>query len=214
YHDVTLKPGAIQHSAFGVQWRRQVRGSTYAQPLFVKAVDLPGLIHPNPHDLVIVATMHNMVYAFDANDSSQNALPVWKTNLRYQAGFSAPPTPLPQDDIGQGPGGGLFGGSGYRDIRVEIGILSTPVVSDPDANGQRFIFVVAHATDSGGHFYVAYKLNLSDGTIAAANRIPNQGLFSAANDNQRPALLLDNGFLYVAYASYGDQHDYHGFVQV
>ena len=82
--DPTLTPAAVGGGAFGLRWRRQVRGSVYAQPLVVAGVDVqPSLVHPNLHNLLLVATMHNMVYAFDTDDASPDAPPIWKTNLRF-----------------------------------------------------------------------------------------------------------------------------------
>ena len=76
-------------------------GQIYAQPLYVpKRCTLAG---QGVHNVVYVATEHNSVYAFDADNAAQSA-PLWHVN------FGATTTGVP---------GGL---------EPEIGITSTPVI--------------------------------------------------------------------------------------
>src|SRR6185437_5204074 len=65
------------------------------------------------HNVVFVATMHNSVYAFDADTP---ATPLWTVNL-------GPSIPSSTFDLPDLP---------YTDIRPEIGVLGTPVI-DPSS---------------------------------------------------------------------------------
>lgn len=145
-NETKLNAFNVSPHQFGVLFRRRVDGDVYAQPLFVPQID----VHDNSgvdkgiHDVVIVATSRNTVYAFDANDPQAFA-PLWSVNLGESA-------PLPNRDFGNGnrPDGGAAVGTcqSYKEFnnpvpsdslrRVvpnhawynlrEIGIIGTPVV--------------------------------------------------------------------------------------
>ena len=199
--DPELSVAAVGGGAFGLKWRRRVRGPIFGQPLAVSGV----VINNHAYNLIIVTTMHNEIYAFDADDLSADAAPIYQFNLRG----SAVPEPMPDPNLGS---------SGYGDIKVELGIVSTPVVSASDANGKRFLYVVAHSYDGTYYKFVVFKVNL-DGSSYLTSVIPSQTLiFGASINNQRPALTLDqytgNSILYIAFSSFGDANTYHGFVVV
>src|SRR5207245_2091888 len=64
--ETALTPAAVTGN-FGRLFSRTVQGSVYAQPLVVS--DL--VIADRKHNVVFVATMHNTLYAFDADDPAQ-----------------------------------------------------------------------------------------------------------------------------------------------
>ena len=80
--ETILNTGNVNAKQFGKLFARPVKGQIYAQPLYVPLVTVPG---QGTHNVVFVATAHNDVYAFDADDPKQNA-PLWHVNL----GPSAP----------------------------------------------------------------------------------------------------------------------------
>jgi hypothetical protein len=227
--DTTLTPATVSAGTFAFRWRRQVRGSVYAQPLVVTNVTMPSVLGLPPHtaNLVIVATMQNRVYAFDADDTSADAAPLWKTDLgRLPGGVqTAPPAPLSDVAIGacQKPT--------YTDIYVSLGIEGTPVVGD-DGTGTRFLYLVAHShtgydyfSRAGGvHSYWLYKLSLVDGSFVSAAQItgvvPGNGSgnvsgelpFTETLENQRAGLLLSDNNVYVAFSSFGDCGAWHGWL--
>jgi hypothetical protein len=86
-----------------------VDGQIYAQPLVVSGLVVGGV----RRNAVFVATMRNMVYAFDA-DKAERA-PLWQVNLG---------TPMPYDRIPKDAGALL----GQYNIRPYIGVTSTPVI--------------------------------------------------------------------------------------
>src|ERR1039457_1150644 len=93
----------VSTSQFGKLFSRAVDGQIYAQPLYVSGLTISNKLR----NVVYVATEHNSVYAFDADDpSTSNAL--WHVNL----GSS-----VPIADI-----------SGCSDLQPEIGITATPVI--------------------------------------------------------------------------------------
>src|SRR5205814_1903558 len=74
---VTLTPGAVASGRFGKLFARQVQGQIYTQPLVLTGVTVAG---KGRHDLVVVATQANKVYAFDATNPAQGE-PLWLADL-------------------------------------------------------------------------------------------------------------------------------------
>src|SRR5579864_9071068 len=66
-NETTLTPANVNVNQFGKLAARPVIGDIYAQPLYVTGVSIPG---QGTHNVVYVATAHNIVYAFDADDTS------------------------------------------------------------------------------------------------------------------------------------------------
>src|SRR5579864_53775 len=65
-NETTLKKSNVNSKNFGKLAFRNVDGDIYAQPLIVTNAQ----IGARTVDVVIVATEHNSIYAFDANDTS------------------------------------------------------------------------------------------------------------------------------------------------
>ena len=65
-------------NTFGRIGTYPVDGQVYAQPLYVNGVAIGGATY----NVVFVATMHNSVFAFDA-DAPQSGTPLWQVNLVY-----------------------------------------------------------------------------------------------------------------------------------
>ena len=72
-YETILRPGNVGIDAFGKLATRRVEGQIYAQPLYAQGVSIQGQLR----NVVYVATMKNNVYAFDADDTSPNAAPLW-----------------------------------------------------------------------------------------------------------------------------------------
>jgi hypothetical protein len=201
--ETALKTSNVNVGSFGKQFELPIDGHVYAQPLYLSNVSIPGV---GARNVLYVATMHNSVFAFDAGNTP-GPQPLWHKSL-------GPSIALPDANIG--------GGANYHDIHVEIGIISTPVIS----TDHQAIYVVAATKEGINYFHRLHALSLTDGSelfggprlISAS--VPGTGVgnlngtvaFQSNLQNQRPALLFSNGNIYIAFASYGDNGDYHGWV--
>jgi len=206
--ETELTTSNVNASSFGKLWSYTVSGSVYAQPLLVHGVAIPG---QGTRNVLYVATMNDIVYAFDA-DSSAN-LPL------LQASFG---TPIPILDI-----------LGYNDnIIGNVGIESTPVI---DLATQTMYFVArAYDTNCGGphptfcqYLHAVDMTTLADrpgspvvlGGSVACN--PSGGgsacnggtlTFDSKIEDQRSSLALSNGRVFIAWSGHSDQFAYHGWV--
>ncbi len=109
--EFSLAPSNVNSSQFGKLATFPVDGFVVAQPLYLPQVNVPGL---GLHNVVYVATMHDSVYAFDADSTSTT--PLWMTSVfTYSpAGATTVPATIKKD----------AGTTGW----VELGIVSTPVI--------------------------------------------------------------------------------------
>jgi len=190
--EVTLTTSNVNTASFGKIATLPVDGQIYAQPLYVTGVNVSGATK----DVVFVATMTNNVYAFDANGLPR---PLWRVRLG---------TPVPSGVLN------------FRDITPSVGILSTPVI-DVARNA---IFLVTDTYEWGEPVFRLHALDLSSGkeilggpTIIAA-AVEGSGEeggvvnFDPQQHLQRPALLLLNDTVYVAFGSHADEAPYHGWI--
>jgi uncharacterized protein (TIGR03437 family) len=187
-HETLLKPSNVNALSFGKLFALPVDGAVNAQPLYISSLSVSGATH----NVLIVATHHNSVYAFDA-DVPGPAL--WQTNL----GPTVPSTdyhPL------------------YTDIVPEVGILSTPTIDL--ASGT--VYVVADVKQNGAYSYQLHALDLTSGTdkpgspVQIATPMVAAVAFDPFQHLQRPGLLLLNGTLYIAFGSHADLPPFHGWI--
>ncbi|MDP9173916.1 MAG: carbohydrate-binding protein [Planctomycetota bacterium] len=204
--ETTLTTSNVNVSSFGKLFTFPTDGLVYAQTLLKSAVNVPGLGATN---LLLVATEHDSVYAFNADSGSST--PVWRDSFINPA---AGVTTVPSADVG------------VSDISPEIGITGTPVI-DPATNT---LYVVAKTKEvtNGVTSYVQriHALDIATGTekfggpavISASVSGTGAGAvngivsFDPLKQNQRPALLLSNGVVYIGWASHGDIGPYHGWL--
>src|SRR5215831_274239 len=62
--ETQLSPDTLRSQAFGRLFSLLLEGQVYAQPLVVTGVEIPG---KGPRNVVYIATMRNIVYAYDAD---------------------------------------------------------------------------------------------------------------------------------------------------
>jgi hypothetical protein len=202
-HETILNTSNVNQNQFGKRMAYPVDGQVYAQPLYMPDLFVNGGIH----NVVFVATEHDSMYAFDA-DQKNSLSPLWHTS------FIDPPavTTVSVKDVG-----------GCNDISPEYGITGTPVI-DPIT---RTLYVVANTKESDGTIvYRLHKLDLATGaeepgspTLITA-KVPGTGAgsvdgsvtFEPSRQLQRAALLLLNGMVYVAFGSHCDIAPYHGWI--
>src|SRR5579864_8066994 len=88
-NETTLSPANVNVNQFGKLAARPVIGDMYAQPLYVTGVSIPG---QGTHNVVYVATAHNIVYAFDADDTSgAGNTPLWSVDFSAAGDVGLPP---------------------------------------------------------------------------------------------------------------------------
>jgi hypothetical protein len=209
--EYALTPTNVQTN-FGKLFSCTVDESIYAQPLWMPNVSIGGV----KHNVVFVATQNDSVYAFDADTNTTPCTPLWHANLLdTQHGANPGEAPVPS-----APGGLVGGGTG--DIEPVVGITGTPVI-DPTTNT---LYVVAKSYVSGPTFYQRlHALDIATGSdrvspasIDASVTYPGSGdgtattTFSPRQENQRPGLALNNGIVYVAWASHEDEAPFYGWI--
>ncbi len=193
-NEAILNTSNVNSQRFGKLFTRSVDDLVFAQPLYLS--DLT--INDDDRNVVFVATEHNSVYAFDADDPNASQ-PLWHVNLG---------TPVP---------GGKLSGIGIP----FVGITATPVIDR--ASGT--LYVVPMTIDGLGNcHHFLHALDIKTGLdkpgspVEITGSVPGNGLDNVDgivtfNPNQqiiRPALLLTNNTLYIGSASYADQEPYHG----
>ncbi len=194
-----LTPANVNVSGFGKLFTQSVDGIIVAQPLYANQVLMnDGLLH----NVVYVATQNNTVYAFDA-DSTQgnNASPLWSVSLNNGG------TPDPIADYG-------CTGTHY----TEIGIMGTPVI-DP---GKTTLYVVAKTVTGTVRNFSLHALDITTGNERLGGPVIISGTATSSNGSgtfnpifqmQRPALLLQNGVIYIGFGGNGcDVYAYNGWL--
>ncbi len=203
--EIALTPATVTLGNFGKLGSLPVDGQVYAHPLYVSGLALPG---QGTHNVLFILTMHNSVYAYDADALSPPAL-LWHVNLGPS---------VPSDTFHQG----------YTNISPEAGILSTGVI---DLQRQVLYVVSATLSSSGAQgdsvVYQLHALDLANGAedlngpVVIQATVPGTGdgstllgtlAFDPQMHLQRPALLLANGAVYVAFGSHADDAPWHGWL--
>ena len=197
--ETMLTPVNVNATSFGKLFTVRVDGLVDAEPLYLS--DVP--IHGVTHNLLIVATEHDWVYAFAAKTGAL----IWKiTTLK--------PGETPSDD------------RGCPLISPEIGITSTPVISRPKgSNG--VIYTVAMSKDSSGNYHqrlhaldAATGDELYYGPVEITGKYPGTGdnssdgyvIFDPGQYAERSGLLLTGGLVYLTWASHCDIRPYTGWI--
>jgi hypothetical protein len=214
--EYALNTSNVASGAFGKLFTCTADGAIYAQPLWIANLTINGA----KHNVVIVATQHDSVYAFDADANPCQQL--WHANLLDTVhGANSGETPVPS-----GPTGNLVG-NGYGDITPEVGVTGTPVI-DPSTNTLYVVSKSVNVSATTTFFQRLHALSLIDGSekfggpanITSSITVPGTGdgssggtvAFDPRNENQRPGLTLINGVVYVSWASHEDAAPFHGWV--
>jgi hypothetical protein len=187
-HETALTPTSVSAPGkFGLLFSRTVDGTIQAQPLYAQGVTIKGAAH----DVVFVATEHNSVFAFDADDPAQSAS-LWRASL----GPSAPAAGAPWT---------------CTDLTPETGVSSTPVL-DPSSGT---LYAVAETLEGGTYHHQLHALDWTTGSEKAGSPVeitPTQAGWSPAHHFNRVGLLLTQGVVYAAFASHCDLSPYKGWV--
>ena len=208
--ETVLQPSNVNSKSFGKLFSLPVAGHVYAEPLYMAGLTMAD---GTTHNVVLVATEQDNVYAFDADGNNPKQGYLWKKVL-----VGSGETWVSHTDVGNG------------NISPDIGITGTPVI-DP-ATSTLYVVTVSKTTSGILQFFSRlHALSLVDGseklngptTINAIVPGTADGSstvsFSAKIQNQRPGLSLaatPNGTsaasVFIAYASHGDLGPYHGWI--
>ena len=198
--EVILTPAMVRSTTFGKLFTIPVDGRVDAQPLYLSGVVVPS---QGAHNLLIVATEHDSIYAFDADTGAQ----MWHVSLLKSG-------ELPSDDRGCGQ------------VSPEIGITATPVI-DPTTGPNGTIYVVSMSKDnSNNYFQRLHALDPTTGAEQFGGPVDIRAAYPGAGDNssngnvvfdpkqykERPGLLLINRVVYTSWSSHCDARPYTGWV--
>jgi hypothetical protein len=205
-NETILNTSNVNPTQFGKFFSQTVDGYIYTQPLYLPNLTIGG----QSHNVVFVATEHDSVYAFDAdNNAGTNANPLWFASMLTAAhGAATGATTIPT-------------GTG-SDIYPEIGITGTPVI-DPVSGT---LYVVSTTLEGVNYVQRLHALDVTSGAekfggpVLISAKISGTGngsvnsvlTFDPAWANQRPGLLLLNGIVYIGFASYEDAGPFHGWI--
>ncbi len=183
-NEQTLTPANVTPSSFGKLFSYLVDGYVYGSPLILSNVTINGATH----NVVYVATEHDSVYAFDADNYGTGA-PLWQVSL-LQSG---------ETPITNGP------------IQPYEGVTSTPVI-DPNTN--TLYAVSAQTSAAAGSSFRLNALDITTGaqkfggpvtlnvSVPATNSAAVNGVQTLDTSCiQRAALLLANGNIYMGFGS-------------
>jgi Bacterial Ig-like domain (group 1) len=193
--ETLLTPANVSSSSFGLLFSQPVDGFIAGQPLYLPGVNIPG---KGTHNVIYVATLHDSVYAFDADSATgENSQPLWVTSILTYSGPGAISAPA---SIIQG-----LTTTGF----TERGIVSTPVID----SATNTMYLVAETYENQQVVHRLHALDVTTGletlggptTITASfTSLDGQvATFNPLRQSNRPGLLLTNGHIYVAFGSMG-----------
>ncbi|HKW96885.1 MAG TPA: hypothetical protein VJN43_04085, partial [Bryobacteraceae bacterium] len=191
--EILLTPANVKPGLFGKRFSHPIDGPAYAQPLYLSRVKIAG---QGFHNIVLVATGHDSLYAFDADDDSgSNAQPLWQVSF-IDPGHGV--TAVPADDVN------------CQVIWPELGIIGTPVIDAAAGT----IYLMAETKEPGpAYVFRLHAIDVTSGAERPGSPVVIQPSgFSSFWYKQRGALLLRNGVVYSPWSANCDLGSYHGFV--
>ena len=194
-NETTLTPSNVNPSQFGKLFSYPVNGWMLAQPLIVENVPIAG---QGTHDTVYVASYTDDVYAFDADtNGGTNANPLWHVSLLTNATSSGT-------------------------LTLNSGVWGTPAI-DLSTNT---MYLISSESEGSAQIFRLHALDIRSGkeqfggpvqiqaSVSGTGSDSTGGVlsFDAAYQRQRPALLVMNHVVYMAFGSYNDEGPYHGWL--
>ncbi|PYX32471.1 MAG: hypothetical protein DMG80_07760 [Acidobacteria bacterium] len=186
----------VNPNQFGKLFSRKTDGYSYAQPLYLPGVNIPGL---GVHNVVYVATEHDTLYAFDADSNAGiNREPLWQRSfINPVRGIT---TVASQAD------------AACADLVPEIGITGTPVIDTQTGT----LYVVVRTKENGQFFQRLHALDVTTraekfgGPAVIRAKVKGTGdgavngfvHFDSLRNNQRAGLLLNRGGMSIGGSRY------------
>jgi Chitobiase/beta-hexosaminidase C-terminal domain/PQQ enzyme repeat len=196
--ETVLTPANVSGGQFGKVFTTPVDGWVYAQPLYMSNVSIGG----STHNVLYVATENDTLYAIDAATGTI----YWHYSLVPANGVPVSSS----TDIN------------CTDLVPEVGVTGTPVI-DPTTGT---IYLVAKSKVGASFYQYLHAIDVSTGAEKFGGPVNIQATFpGTAGDgngttlsfntmlqNQRAALLLENGHVVIGWGSHCDNNPWHGWV--
>ena len=194
-NETILTPANVSQNQFGRLLSYSVDGFVVAQPLYLQNVPIPNL---GSHNVVYVATLHDSLYAFDADATNPNAVPLWQISFINPA-------------LGITTVSGAAAGCTNVTKFTEHGIVGTPVI---DASSGT-LYVIVKTDENGTYVQRLHAMDIGTGQekfggpVVISASVPGTGdgtstvTFDALNQMSRPGLLLLNNTIYALFGANG-----------
>jgi hypothetical protein len=200
--ETQLTPATVSSGQFGQLFSYPVDGQVYAQPLYLPGVIVPG---KGIHNVVFVATEHDSVYAFDADNDL--GAPLWHASFLNPA---VGVTTASAADLE------------CAAIAPEVGITATPVIDA--STGTLYVVAMTEEGSNGEFVHRLHALDVTTGAERPGSPVEIQASAPGTGDGstivqfkpwlykERAGLLLLNGTVYTAWSSQCDSGNYHGWM--
>ncbi len=231
----TLTTTNVNVTQFGALFTRATDGDMYAQPLYLPGVSIPG---HGKRNVVFLATEHDTVYAYDADNPAATE-PFWKTSVGISMPIPNPYFAVAPDErcnrkeynmhetgITSTPAIDPDGTTIYV-----VGLVRDPTQTVPhqtctDIDPTSAAFCNTYLCDAPVLRLELHALDVTTGAerphspVTLTATLPGEG---AGTINgmisldptvalQRPGLLFANQSVYIAFGSYADLGDFHGWI--
>jgi hypothetical protein len=194
--ETVLTLANVNATSFGKLRFLSADGKVDAQPLYLAALSVQGATH----NVVLVATENDSVYAFDADSGAV----LWQVSV-LPAGESVGDLPPYSCD----------------QVSPTIGITATPVI-DRSAGAHGVVYLVAMSKAGASSYHqrlhaldVTTGAEVLNGPVDIAATYPVLGgttTFDPAQYEERAALLLSQGTIYTGFTSHCDVPPYSGWI--
>ncbi len=195
--ETLLNTGNVNPRQFGLLGSYPVDGDVYAQPLYVAGLAIPG---QGSRNVLFIATMHDVIYAYDADRTGEDSL-IWQRDLRNPEAGIGPVPVAPQ--------------ATNRNIRRFMGIESTPVI---DTRTQT-LYLVARTLERGAYVQRLHALELATGQDKTNSPVTlggeYQGMaFNPKFQHQRAGLVMASGQIIITWGADAVEstYPYHGWI--
>jgi hypothetical protein len=197
----TLTPAQVNVNQFGRLGTFQADGLLMAQPLYLANLSIGG----GTHNVIILTTEHNSVYAFDADNPGAGSL--WE---RHYLDATSGVSPLPDNFGGRTTLGGEVGITGTPFIDSATGVMYFVTALSRNGVAEQWLRAIdVHTGNDFGPGSVQIQANVAgDGKGSVGGQIA----FDPAIQNQRTGLTKVNNSILVAFGSFSDWGVYHGWL--
>ena len=223
--EVYLTPSVVQSANFGILYQylsSVIDDIVYAQPLCMQGLAVSG----TSRNVLFIATHAGSIYAFDADRLHSSSAPwLWKTSLINTAAGevaagdgSLKATPV----IDAAPASGAAPAIMYAVVRFQDtnGVLHFRLHALDATTGMNIAgmgpTVIDPMLSPGDTEFASYPAGIVPPVPGSGDPQTSPGsgqvYFQPAMQFNRPALLLANSTVYVAFGSTGDNPPYHGWV--